>query len=85
MLYFDYSEHFSVDLPINTKPLDLFKRNFLKWFRLPRKPNLLMAYLLYLRKEWISLEKVSLGDFCTQFGLPNASKSTNQETSKSIS
>ncbi|WMV56267.1 hypothetical protein MTR67_049652 [Solanum verrucosum] len=27
-------------------------------------------------------EKSQLGDFCTQFGLPNASKSTNQETSK---
>ncbi|KAG5621616.1 hypothetical protein H5410_006834 [Solanum commersonii] len=30
-------------------------------------------------------EKSQLGDFCTQFGLPNASKSTNQETSKSES
>ncbi|KAG5580828.1 hypothetical protein H5410_051455 [Solanum commersonii] len=26
-------------------------------------------------------EKSQLGDFCTQFGLPNASKSTNRETS----
>ncbi|KAG5580592.1 hypothetical protein H5410_051219 [Solanum commersonii] len=30
-------------------------------------------------------EKSQLGDFCTQFGLPNASKSTNRETSKSES
>ncbi|KAG5582535.1 hypothetical protein H5410_053162 [Solanum commersonii] len=28
-------------------------------------------------------EKSQLGDFCTQFGLPNASKSTNRDTSKS--
>ncbi|KAG5590297.1 hypothetical protein H5410_040811 [Solanum commersonii] len=28
-------------------------------------------------------EKSQLGDFCTQFGLPNASKGTKQETSKS--
>ncbi|KAG5606112.1 hypothetical protein H5410_027604, partial [Solanum commersonii] len=30
-------------------------------------------------------EKCQLGDFCTQFGLPDASKSTNRETSKSES
>ncbi|KAG5629366.1 hypothetical protein H5410_001083 [Solanum commersonii] len=30
-------------------------------------------------------EKSQLGDFCTQFNLPNASKSTNRETSKSES
>ncbi|WMV41076.1 hypothetical protein MTR67_034461 [Solanum verrucosum] len=30
-------------------------------------------------------EKSQLGDFCTQFGLPDASKSTNRETSKSES
>ncbi|KAH0633634.1 hypothetical protein KY284_036420 [Solanum tuberosum] len=30
-------------------------------------------------------EKSQLGDFCTQFGLPDASKSTNRETSKSKS
>ncbi|KAG5590050.1 hypothetical protein H5410_040564 [Solanum commersonii] len=30
-------------------------------------------------------EKAQLGDFCTQFGLPDASKSTNRETSKSES
>ncbi|KAG5601109.1 hypothetical protein H5410_032479 [Solanum commersonii] len=30
-------------------------------------------------------EKSQLGDFCTQFGLPNASKGTNRETSKSES
>ncbi|KAG5580004.1 hypothetical protein H5410_050631 [Solanum commersonii] len=30
-------------------------------------------------------EKSQLGDFCTQFGLPDASKGTNQETSKSES
>ncbi|KAG5571995.1 hypothetical protein H5410_061761 [Solanum commersonii] len=30
-------------------------------------------------------EKSQLGDFCTQFSIPNASKSTNRETSKSES
>ncbi|KAG5585172.1 hypothetical protein H5410_045606, partial [Solanum commersonii] len=30
-------------------------------------------------------EKSQLGDFCTQFGLPNASKSTNRETSNTES
>ncbi|XP_049410645.1 uncharacterized protein LOC125873838 [Solanum stenotomum] len=30
-------------------------------------------------------EKSQLGDFCTQFGLPDASKDTNRETSKSES
>ncbi|KAG5609121.1 hypothetical protein H5410_020402 [Solanum commersonii] len=30
-------------------------------------------------------EKCQLGDFCTQFGLPDASKGTNRETSKSES